>query len=134
MLTIAAVAAALIVPVGAQAHDKGCKTERCDDRIGAIWSREHPPSLPRVPVGLARCIADRESTNGLNERLVPDNLFDTDQFHSGLAQWNYDAWVADGGLRFGRGPDGVSYRQQLWVLNAGLRRHGCRQWCPFDGC
>jgi hypothetical protein len=75
--------------------------------------------------GLAACIVQRES--GGNPQA-------SNGTHTGIGQWTGEAWARHGGLRYASSPLGASYQQQLQVLNDGLSRYGCRDWCPFDGC
>lgn len=95
------------------------------------------PGAPRVspsgtlavhyqPVGLARCIAYAESGNRAN----PGGQ----TAHTGVAQWDPNAWAADSGLHYAPYPTAASYDEQLLVLSYGLVHFGCRQWCPFDPC
>lgn len=77
------------------------------------------------PTGLAGCIVSHES--GGNPQANNGS-------HFGIAQWTIEAWLRHGGGRFAPTPLGASYQEQLQVLSDGLRRFGCRDWCPFDPC
>lgn len=81
---------------------------------------------------LARCIVRKESTTpryprGGDPRAVNGS-------HEGIAQWSPEAWGRHGGRRFAGRPLTASAGQQWQVLLSALRRFGCRDWCPFDGC
>lgn len=78
-----------------------------------------------APVGLAGCIVKYESGG--------DPMAQNGQY-KGIAQWSPEAWARHGGTRFAATPHGATYQQQLVVLNQGLTRYGCRDWCPYDPC
>jgi hypothetical protein len=95
--------------------------------------RAAPPAQPPAgtlsaryaPSGLAACIVRSES--GGNPRAVNGQ-------YSGIAQWSPEAWARMGGTRYASSPTGASYQEQLTVLNDGLSKYGCRDWCPYDPC
>lgn len=92
-----------------------------------------PPPVPPAgtmtarasPVGLAACIVRSESGGNPNAN---------NGSHFGIAQWTIEAWLRHGGGRFASSPLGATYQEQLQVLDEGLSRFGCRDWCPFDPC
>lgn len=82
-------------------------------------------SARAAPTGVAACIVAQEShgdPGAINGQ------------YSGIAQWSAEAWSRMGGQRFASSPLGATYAQQLEVLNDGLARFGCADFCPFDGC
>lgn len=78
-----------------------------------------------APAGLAACIVHHESGGDPGA---------ANGQYSGIAQWSPEAWGRMGGTRFASSPTGATYQQQLQVLNDGLARFGCRDWCPYDPC
>lgn len=83
------------------------------------------PYYAPQPGSLAACIVHHESGG--------DPMAQNGQYH-GIAQWSSEAWHRHGGGRFASDPHGATYQEQLLVLSDGLRRYGCRDWCPFDPC
>lgn len=97
-------------------------------RVRAVAPRQPPAGVKTrsfYPVGLADCIAFHESGY---DPLASNGL------HFGVAQWTIEAWLRHGGGRFAGHPHGATYQQQLVILNRGLERFGCIDWCPFDPC
>jgi hypothetical protein len=78
-----------------------------------------------APTGLASCIVRSESGGNPTAR---------NGQYSGIAQWSPEAWARHGGLKYASSPTGATYQQQLKVLNDGLAKFGCSDWCPFDPC
>jgi hypothetical protein len=78
-----------------------------------------------APTGLASCIVKSESGGNPTAR---------NGQYSGIAQWSPEAWARHGGLKYAGSPTGATYQQQLKVLNDGLAKFGCSDWCPFDPC
>jgi hypothetical protein len=88
-----------------------------------------PPAGTESPhyaaTGLASCIVSHES--GGNPTI-------TNGQYGGIAQWSPEAWGRMGGHRYAPSPTQASYQDQLQVLSDGLKKYGCRDWCPYDGC
>lgn len=76
--------------------------------------------------GLAQCIINSES--GGNPTVVNGSG------HMGLGQWAQSTWEAHGGTRYAPTPLGATYQEQVQVINDALRKYGCSDWCPYDGC
>lgn len=79
------------------------------------------------PIGLAACIVHHESGGRVDA---------SNGTHFGIAQWTFEAWARHGGVRMWHvtDPRAATWEQQLEVLNNGLVRYGCADWCPFDPC
>lgn len=54
--------------------------------------------------------------------------------YEGLGQWDHDAWVRDGGLRYAYSPLGASYSEQVAVLNQEVRDGTTSQQTDYDPC
>jgi len=117
-------------------HDLRRATRQLDRLLSPrayLAVRPVAPSLPPAgvrtrswtPIGLADCIAFHESGY---DPLASNGT------HFGVGQWTLEAWHRHGGGRFADHPFGASYQQQLVVLNDGLVKYGCDDWCPFDPC
>lgn len=78
-----------------------------------------------APAGTAACIVQHESGG---------NPTAQNGQYTGIAQWSPEAWQRHGGTKYAATPTGATKQQQLIVLNQGLSRYGCRDWCPYDGC
>lgn len=108
---------------GTVVQNKACQARVCKASCRHRLARKALRARAASVSGLARCIAHFEST---------DNPQATNGSHSGLGQWTAEAWARHGGLRFASSPTGATYDQQLIVIEQGLQRYGCRDWCPFD--
>lgn len=109
-------------------YSKGCNSHACEVRVckSSCHARLAQKAIRARAAGvsaLARCIARVESTN---------NPQAANGIHTGLGQWSPEAWQRHGGLRFASTPRGATFDQQLIVIEQGLAKYGCRDWCPFD--
>lgn len=108
---------------GTVEQNKACQERVCKAGCRHRLARKAIKARAASVSALARCIAKVEST--WNPQAV-------NGIHKGYGQWSPEAWQRHGGLRFASSPLGATPDQQLIVIEQGLQRFGCRDWCPFD--
>lgn len=107
VIVIVACAVACVLSVRAYAHQRGCRSTRCDNAVKHYIARQRAKEGD-PQTSFDRCVAQHESSG--------DPRYNDGTYH-GLYNFDHDTWRAAGGRRYAYDADGATSRQQTRIFH-----------------